>query len=413
MKKKLLSLALTLSLLLSSLSLWSCDDGIAPPPETVTGEYSRITVEANCSIEILADNKGKTLSVSPLDDEAAVLLVGEASFVGLSAEEAVERIVNIAADTGYLIHGAAEESDNTLRLSVSGDSDYAEKLYDSAKKKASGVMVSHGISGRIERVSSMDVKALRDLTQGATLLTKEEVDGLNDQELYQALAEGRAETAGLLTQDLRDAYLQAKRNEMAFAEREETAKVIESLGAPHSETHDAYTAALEKYESAATALEDYRYEMLVAPDSIYQQALALLRDKKAEILEQKGLIAALGADSEAMEEALSALEKKEEAYKTALLALTALGENAATAIVGLISSLQGAEASLQGIENALDGDVKAALEAKAAQIEAGLKKRSESFAAAFRAEYGEDIAAAEESLKAYKEALIAATNENK
>lgn len=407
MKRKIVSIALALLLLLSSVFLSSCE-AFETPPDPDSGEFSRITVEPNCLIEILSDENGRTLAVSPLDDEAGVLLAGEDSFVGLTVEQAIERIINLAAETGYLIHGETGEKENTVRLSVSGNSSYSEELYESARKKVSGVMVSHGINGKVERVESIDTKALRDLIQANTLLIKEDLEGLSDEELYQALAQGRSETASLLTQDLRDAYLQAKKNEMARAEKEETAKIIASLGDEHKETLDSYTAALERYEAAAAAVEQYRYEMLVDPDSVYQAALALLRDKKAEILEQKALIATLGADSEALEEALSVLESKEGAYEDALRSLTALGESTATVIVGLIASLQGAELSLNSIESALDGDIKTALAENAEEIAAALNERSKSFSATFKAEYEVDIATAEESLKACKEALIAA-----
>lgn len=408
MKKKLLSLTLALLLLLSALSLWSCNDEGATPPETVTGEYSRVTVDINPSVEILSDKDGKVIAVTPLNDEAGVLLAGEDSLVGMTVEEAVGKFVSLASETGYLIHGEVKDGENTVRLSVSGDSAYASRLYESAKKKVSGVLVSLDIDGKIERVDALKTEALRELAASETLLTEEELAEMNDEQLYQALADSRAETAALLTEELRNAYLHAKESELALTAKEETAKVLESMSELSALARAAYSAALQSYEDAAEAIESYRYESLVAPDSVYQQALALLREKKAALLEKKAELAKMAEDGTLSEELEAALKAREEAYDAALASLTAHGESVDAALASLAASLKTNEEILAGIEKLFPEEIKTALADKADEIGAVVAERAESFRASFEEAHAEDIAAAEAALKAYKEELIAA-----
>lgn len=408
MKKKLLSLTLALLLLLSALSLWSCNDEGATPPETVTGEYSRVTVDINPSVEILSDKDGKVIAVTPLNDEAGVLLAGEDSLVGMTVEEAVGKFVSLASETGYLIHGEVKDGENTVRLSVSGDSAYASRLYESAKKKVSGVLVSLDIDGKIERVDALKTEALRELAASDTLLTEEELAEMNDEQLYQALADSRAETAALLTEELRNAYLHAKESELALAAKEETAKVLESMSELSALAGAAYSAALQSYEDAAEAIESYRYESLVAPDSVYQQALALLREKKASLLEKKAELAKMAEDGTLSEELEAALKAREESYDAALASLTAHGESVDAALDSLAASLKTNEEILAGIEKLFPEEIKTALADKADEIGAAVAERAESFRASFEEAHAEDIAAAEAALKAYKEELIAA-----
>lgn len=408
MKKKLLSLTLALLLLLSALSLWSCNDEGATPPETVTGEYSRVTVDINPSVEILSDKDGKVIAVTPLNDEAGVLLAGEDSLVGMPVEEAVGKVVSLAYETGYLIHGEVKDGENTVRLSVSGDSAYASRLYESAKKKVSGVLVSLDIDGKIERVDALKTEALRELAASDTLLTEEELAEMNDEQLYQALADSRAETAALLTEELRNAYLHAKESELALAAKEETAKILEGMSELSALSGAAYSAALQGYEKAVEALETYRYESLIAPDSVYQQALARLREKKAALLEKKAELAKMAEDGTLSEELEAALKAREEAYDAALASLTAHGESVDAALDSLAASLKTNEEILAGIEKLFPEEIKTALADKADEIGAAVAERAESFRASFEEAHAEDIAAAEAALKAYKEELIAA-----
>ena len=110
MKKRFISIFLLCALLLTALSFTSCSDA-KPEADSVT----RMTVDINPSGEFMIDDENKIVSVTALNDDGSILIVGEA-FVGKTPEEAVEMMVTLASDTGYLVKGNVEASDNTVKF---------------------------------------------------------------------------------------------------------------------------------------------------------------------------------------------------------------------------------------------------------------------------------------------------------
>ena len=120
MKRRFVSFIILSAMVLSLFSLVSCS-------KEGRDDFTRMTVDINPSIEFMLDDQNKVVSVTALNDDGSILIVGEA-FVGKTAEEAVELVVSLASDTGYLVKGNVEASANTVKISVSGDSRQAEKL---------------------------------------------------------------------------------------------------------------------------------------------------------------------------------------------------------------------------------------------------------------------------------------------
>ena len=141
MKRKIVCLLLSVIMLLSSMVFVSC--GSTEPEE---GMITRMTVDINPSVEFMIDDENKVVSVTALNDDGSILIVGEA-FVGKTAEEAVELMISLATETGYLVKGNAQASENTVKISVSGDSRYAEKLLSDVKKQATDVLDRLDVNG--------------------------------------------------------------------------------------------------------------------------------------------------------------------------------------------------------------------------------------------------------------------------
>jgi hypothetical protein len=236
-----------------------------------------MTVDINPSVEFMIDDENKVISATALNDDGSIILVGEA-FVGKTPEEAVELMLTVATETGYLVKGNVTAADNAVKISVTGDTKYAEKLVDDISAKANEVLTSLDISATVETVEELTLDALRALALSSSIYTEEEVNEMNKDQLLAAIAEGRIETAEILTAELREAYFIAKEHEISFAESEQTARVIESIGGLYTVLHTTYTTALNAYGAAIEKLDELRYNMLVSPDSEYQKSLVALRD---------------------------------------------------------------------------------------------------------------------------------------
>ena len=402
MKRKLLCLVLAILTLVSTAALTSCKQ--ATPKE---GTVTRITVDINPSVEFMVDDQNKVVSVTALNDDGGILIVGEA-FIGKTPEEAIELVISLAAETGYLVNGNAQAEENTVKISVSGDTKYTKQLVKDMKKKASDTLEALDIKGKIEKVEALQSDALRRIALSASIYTEQELAELDDGQLCKVIAQGRIETALLLTEEMRNAYNSAKEHKISFAESEEVAEAIRSLGLLYTLTHSTYKAALDLYNKAITELDELRYELLVSPESEYQKSLAKLREAKVELLKQKNYTASLDVDGEEYASATVTLQISEENYEKALQAYEELGKQANAAMEALIAVLRQSEETLRELENTLfDENIEAKLAEKASEIEASVNAAKDSFFVEFEEAHAEDIKAIENALKEKKEQLKA------
>jgi hypothetical protein len=364
-----------------------------------------MTVDINPSVEFMIDDQNKIVSVTALNDDGSILIVGEA-FVGKTPEEAVELMVTLASDTGYLVPDNAEASENTVKISVSGDSKYAEQLKKSISDKASDTLKALDINGTVERVEALKVDALRQMALSTSLYTEEEIAAMDEKQLYKVISAGRVETALLLTEEMRSAYYSAKEYKISFAEREETARIIKGLGGIYNLTHSAYKTALDIYSKAIIELDNFRYNMLVSPESEYQKSLTKLREAKVELLKQRNYTASLDVNGEEYASATVSLQLTEEKYDKMLAAYEKIGTDLNTMLEALITKLRQAETKLTELEDTLfDDNIEAKLQEKATEIEANLNAVKDGFFAEFESAHAKDIAALEQALLAKKQQL--------
>ncbi len=403
MKRKILCVLLVCVMLASSLVLVSCG-GNDPEEGTVT----RMTVDINPSVEFMIDDENKVVSATALNDDGSIILVGEA-FVGKTPEEAIELMLTVATETGYLVKGNVEATDNQVKISVTGDTKYAEQLVNDVSAKANEVLATLDINASIEAAEALGLDALRQLALSTSIYTEDEINAMDTNQLLAVIAEGRVETAEMLTAELREAYFIAKEHEISFAESEETARIIESIGGLYTVVHTAYKTALNTYGAAITHLDKMRYDLLVSPESEYQQSLAALREAKAELIEQRTYTASLEINGTEYASATATLALREDAYDAALAAYEALGTQINASLESAVLALTESKAQLESLESTLfDDDLEAKLAEHASEIEANLNAKKDAFFAEFEAAHSEDIASIESSLAAKKQELKAA-----
>lgn len=399
MKKLALGL-LSLVMLFSCLGLTACSG---------KEEYSRMTVDINPSIELMLDSKNKVVSATALNDDGSIILAGE-TVVGKKADEAVEIIVEVSTETGYIVKGNVEADENTVSISVSANTKNLEKVKESAEKAVTDFFEKHDIQGKVEYVEALKIDALRELARNNSVYSEEEINEMSEEQLYKVIAIGRIETAQFASQAMRDAYFRAKEYEISLADREETAKVIQAMGGLYTATHTLYKTALDAYSSAIVAIDEWRYDTLVSPDSDYQKSLQNLRDKKADLLEQKRLVASVNVNDQIYAELSVSLQLSEEAYDKALAAYEALGAELNTAIETMVSSLKKIEAKLVEIEESFSDDITEKLNEKVKEIDKTLNEKKDAFFEKFETEHAEDIRKINGDLEAKKQELINSVN---
>lgn len=367
---------------------------------------SRVTVDINPSIELLVDEENKVVSVTALNDDGNIIIVGEA-IVGKSVEDAVALIINVSSDTGYLVKGEVEASENEIKISVSGDEEAQKELYNKVKAQVEKVTSEENIAAVVQKAEALEKEALEALVKKVEPeLTDEELEAMTEQELLKVLEKARLERAMLYSEELEKAYNQAKEYEIKLVEKEETQKVIESMDASYQVYKEYYSSLVDSFSQSIKKLEESYYEKLVDPESAYQVQYAKLLNAKAELIAQKEQVVALeeGAEKEA---ALKILETKEKVYNQVLEATTSLYELVSKTFEFMISQLKQIEERLVSYLDSLPAEIKTALNAKATEIEASCNKAKDDFFAKFEEEHQEEINYYKALMEEQKAALLA------
>lgn len=117
MKQKITVLLLVAIIVCSSLVLVACN-GSTDEAKV----QSFVSLDINPEINFTVDSNNKVISVYGANEDGKVLIYGEASLVGKDVEDAVEQVVQLAIDYGYL-----DENNSVVGTSVSASVD-SDKL---------------------------------------------------------------------------------------------------------------------------------------------------------------------------------------------------------------------------------------------------------------------------------------------
>lgn len=366
---------------------------------------ARMQVDINPSVEFILDADDKVLSVTALNDDGALIIAGEA-FVGKTAEDAVELMASISTDAGYLVKGELSAGQDGITISITGDEEAAQKLYEDVKAGVDAFLEKSGIDAAVERGEALKLDALRDLVQAADpTLTDEEVAAMTEEQLLNALKISRIETAQLLTEELRAAYNTAKEYDFRFAERQATKSVIEGLGSAYESFLNGYAAALDSYQKAIQAVEQARYDYLVDAGSDYQKILAEAREQKDKVLEQRKEAAEL-PEGAAKEAAKAALAAEEAILETKEAALELAGDAANASFDLALSAMKTVENALTELEKTFPEEITTALTENAQKAQDAMNAAKDEAFAKFEEAHKEDIEQALADLQARKQALI-------
>lgn len=402
MKKKILAIAVACLLVVTGVvALFACGK------DNTAEAATRMTVDINPSVEFLLDKDNKVISVTALNDDGSILIAGEA-FIGKTAEDAAELVISLATQTGYLVKGNVEASENEISISVSGNKAAAEKLYKDVKAEVEAFLTKNNVSAMVEKAEALGVAALRELVKKVNpALTQEELAAMNEQQLLNELRIARIETAELLTDAMRDAYASFKAYEVSFAGHEKTGEIIDRADGAYQSVKAAYEKLLDSYEDIIESIEKARYDYLVSPESAYQQKVAELLDAKAALVAQNNVVAQM-ADGLEKTLAEATLALKEQAYNAGVTALELAGSTANATIDAMVATMRSIEDQLIAFKDTLPQEIKTSLTENVKSMETAINHAKADALREFEDEYGADIKAMLDALKARKEAMIAA-----
>lgn len=280
--KKLALVVATLMAITSSIFLGGCFTSEAEGEKVMN-------LSLNPQVEFLLDANDKVVSVNALNEEGN-LIVSAAAFKGKTAEEAAKLFVKVSKETGFIVSGEVNNSENQLKIAFSGDAEEAEALYNSVKTKVDEYLTEENITATIEKAVAITEAQLKEmLKECAPYIETAKIEAMNQAELMKELTKSRKETAKLYSQELKTAYYEAKALAMEKAEliAIKTEEGISGI------TAIAFDTAFGIYETAMETLESTRNSLLVAENSPYQLALKAFRDAKINYLNYRNYVASL------------------------------------------------------------------------------------------------------------------------
>ncbi len=315
--KKITLVLLTLALIFGCVAMFvSCGT-----PEEPVKEKTVMNISMNPEVEFVLDEDGKVISVNALNEEGN-LVISAAVFVGEDAEAAAELFVSVSKEMGFIVSGNAGIENNDINISISGDLDKAEELYNGIKTKLDGYFSEENITAAINQAEAITKEQLEALlAECAPYLEEAEIKAMEYKQLVEELYASRKETAEFYSQELKNAYYEAK----AFALEQAEFEVLKShLGFAEAA---AFEIANSAYVLTVEQIEQLRMVLLVNEDSAYQLALKTFREQKTEYLAYREELAA-NEDVTLTEEQLEALAALDEAVAKTEEALVEAAEAA-------------------------------------------------------------------------------------
>ncbi len=388
--KKLMAFCCAMAFMASSVAVFGSCQGLdgnpTTEPENMKEAGAVMNVSLNPEVEFVLDKENNVVSVNALNEEGNVI-VSSATFTGKSAEEAVELFVQVADETGFLFEGKIAAGENQVSISISGDEEKAQEIYADVKEKVTAYFATMDIQGQIQMAEMLTREELqRVVTECAPYIDAAEAQALSYKEMIETIAAARKETAEIYSQELKNAYYEAK----AFVVQQAEYEVLKTH---MNDIQKAICdAAFANYQKAVEDIEEIRLENLVGEDSSYQKALKDFQDAKATYLNYREYISTLAEN-----EITSLISATLVSYETTLAATeTALLTAGQMANATLDMSKATAKSLYDVVINAI-GSYSTMMEEYSTEISARVTAATNACITQFETEYQASIADAQQS----------------
>ncbi len=355
-----------------------------------------IELNVNPSIQFTVDDENKVLSVYGANDEGKMLINGEV-FVGKDLDEAIELVIKLETEYGYLISGNIEASENTITVSVSSDIDaVVNGIKEDVNAAVSAACEKYNVKKVIETANGHTLESLRTLAlELDPTLTEEQVSEMGYQELLLVVENYHLEVVEYASVKLEELYQKIKNQKIEFAKTEAANEFIQKVDNSYRTIKEQYLNLynqIEEYVNTInTRLSEAYNDYFLNPESDYQKALTDLEALKAEIaaIDQK----LSSEETNELDKLLLKGQKQtlEVSYSSAKLILESAETFAETAINAVSTSLNAVVANLQQLNEQLPTEIRTSMEEAMVKVENDLNANKDQLMNDFEAEYSDII----------------------
>ena len=363
-----------------------------------------VSVDVNPSIELVVDEDNKVISVTGKNDDGIMILYGEV-VIGKTLDEALELIISLENEAGFLLSGEVGVNKNNIQISVNGDT---QEIYNTIKtsvtNKINSICDELNITPSIEEANKYANEKLNQLVLDIDPLLEEKISSMTMEEKLNIISNYQKETAEIYSSQLQDFYVNVKNTEISFVEKEEIQEVLNGVESTYQQIVATYKGFVQNLSDQKTVIEELRYELLVKEDSLFQQALNTVIQMKDEVNELK---VKLSESDSAIEKLMieAQLEIQEPLLVAAEEALIIAGNLANKALDEAKAIIDQIVVQLKELEKEFPTEIKSLIENKAKDIESKINVAKDSYFEEFEEKYQEELLKAKEEIKARKEAL--------
>ena len=363
-----------------------------------------VSVDVNPSIELVVDEDNKVISVKGKNDDGIMILYGEV-VIGKTLDEALELIISLENEAGFLLSGEVGVNKNNIQISVNGDT---QEIYNTIKtsvtNKINSICDELNITPSIEEANKYANEKLNQLVLDIDPLLEEKISSMTMEEKLNIISNYQKETAEIYSSQLQDFYVNVKNTEISFVEKEEIQEVLNGVESTYQQIVATYKGFVQNLSDQKTVIEELRYELLVKEDSLFQQALNTVIQMKDEVNELK---VKLSESDSAIEKLMieAQLEIQEPLLVAAEEALINAGNLANKALDEAKAIIDQIVVQLKELEKEFPTEIKSLIENKAKDIESKINEAKDSYFEEFEEKYQEELLKAKEEIKARKEAL--------
>lgn len=385
--KKFVSFMLAAVLCCSVFSFAACSD-----TKNETRDTAVMTVSLNPEVEFVLNSDDVVVAVNALNEEGNLILSADV-FVGKDKETAVKTFVQVSKETGFLVTGNVKAGENEINVSISGKD--AQARYDEVKAKLDEYFDEEKITATVAQAKE-DVNAFIDaqVAKVAPYLEAAEIKAMDYAEKIKVIMDSAEETAEMYSEEVKNAYYQAKADAYEIAKFDYVAAHLDSV------TATALKLTTKIYETACGAYENAYNSIFVSEKSAYQLSLAAFRIAKTNYLNYRNYVASLEQDkvTEAVTAALDAYGK---ALERAQADMTAAYNAAAEGMKDFRASMDTAYANVIDYIQKHDENAKQHIADASASATAAIDE----YSAKFEKDYSDTMAAAKKAWNDMKEKL--------
>lgn len=366
-----------------------------------------VQLNVNPSISFVVSDDGKVLSVYGENDEGKMIISGEV-FIDLSIEDAIEKVIELENQTGYLVSGNVSAEENKITVTIEGDSEeLLNQLNDKVNTAVQSICDELNIQENLEIAKT---KAKENLVNRALkldpTLTQEKAESMSSEDLVKYISACQIEKVSIPTEELEELYNSFKLQEIKLLEKEETKAVINTLDATYLNIKNSYNQMYNALVEAQKALNDTYVEWFIKEESAYQKALKGYHEAKTKVIVLENEISKMD-DSDLMK---NFKEIELAASKQALVICEQALDTAKAAAESIVNGLNAAiETALENMEefyNNLPEEIKTKVTESLSNLETKINDIKDKAFDEFETKYKDEIENAIASLENQKQALI-------